>query len=133
MYETGPQVLSPVRKPNQVDTVTWNVTRAIRISCFFFYSKLSSLVCSLRLFAHTPVYPQPTDIVYSTSAFPFYRPHTHPHTHRAARKIAGSRALSLSISFKFSQRDRRACAHAGYVRARTYYARACVLCRIPRE
>lgn len=27
MYETGPQVLSPVRKPNQVDTVTWDVTR----------------------------------------------------------------------------------------------------------
>lgn len=27
MYEAGPQVLSPVRKPNQVDTVTWDVTR----------------------------------------------------------------------------------------------------------
>lgn len=27
MHETGPQVLSPVRKPNQVDTVTWDVTR----------------------------------------------------------------------------------------------------------
>lgn len=27
MYETGPQVLSPVRKPNQIDAVTWNVTR----------------------------------------------------------------------------------------------------------
>lgn len=27
MCETGPQVLSPVRKPNQVDTVTWDVTR----------------------------------------------------------------------------------------------------------
>lgn len=36
MYETGPQVLSPVRKPNQVDTVTWNVTRAIRICLFLF-------------------------------------------------------------------------------------------------
>lgn len=27
MHEAGPQVLSPVRKPNQVDTVTWDVTR----------------------------------------------------------------------------------------------------------
>lgn len=42
MYETGPQVLSPVRKPNQVDTVTWDVTRDFytRWRAFTVYSTL---------------------------------------------------------------------------------------------
>jgi len=39
MYEAGPQVLSPVRKPNQVDTVTWDVTRE-------FLHSLANIPCS---------------------------------------------------------------------------------------
>lgn len=41
MYETGPQVLSPVRKPNQVDTVTWNVTIARYAYVRFFLFKIA--------------------------------------------------------------------------------------------
>lgn len=41
MYEAGPQVLSPVRKPNQVDTVTWDVTREFLQPLASFHSTLS--------------------------------------------------------------------------------------------
>lgn len=53
MYEAGPQVLSPVRKPNQVDTVTWDVTRE-------FLHPLASLPFSLlRVLLPLPSHPLP--------------------------------------------------------------------------
>lgn len=49
MYETGPQVLSPVREPNQVDTVTWDVTRE-------FLHPLASLHSTFPpLVSHSPI------------------------------------------------------------------------------
>lgn len=66
MCETGPQVLSPVRKPNQVDTVTWDVTRDFytrwRASIVYSFSStlfLLSVFCcqaSLRTDSRSLVY-----------------------------------------------------------------------------
>lgn len=56
MYETGPQVLSPVRKPNQVDTVTWDVTRD-------FYTRWRAF--TVYSFLPDPLSPYPSVLPFS--------------------------------------------------------------------
>lgn len=57
MYEAGPQVLSPVRKPNQVDTVTWDVTREFLHPLASFRSTLSPSLPLAPCLISRPVFP----------------------------------------------------------------------------
>lgn len=73
MYEAGPQVLSPVRKPNQVDTVTWDVTREFLHPLASFRSTLSpSPLSSPPLVSFPGLSPSQSDFQCPSPRGPFF-------------------------------------------------------------